>query len=33
MFASFEAGELKTYRALMQKLLASVRRIPPRRAL
>jgi len=28
IFASFEPGELKTYRALMQKLLASVRRIP-----
>ena len=28
IFASFESGELKTYRALMQKLLASVRRIP-----
>lgn len=28
IFASFEPGELKTYRALMQKLLASVRHIP-----
>jgi DNA-binding MarR family transcriptional regulator len=28
IFASFEPGELKTYRALMQKLLASLRRIP-----
>ncbi len=28
IFAAFEPGELKTYRALMQKLLASVGRIP-----
>jgi DNA-binding MarR family transcriptional regulator len=28
IFASFEPGELKTYRALMQKLLASMRRVP-----
>ncbi len=28
IFASFEPGELKTYRALMQKLLASMRHIP-----
>jgi len=28
IFATFEPGELKTYRALMQKLLASMRRIP-----
>jgi DNA-binding MarR family transcriptional regulator len=28
IFACFAAGELETYRALMQKLLASMRRIP-----
>jgi DNA-binding MarR family transcriptional regulator len=28
IFAPFEAGELKTYRALMQKLLVSMRRVP-----
>ncbi len=28
IFASFEPGELKTYRALMQKLLAAMRHIP-----
>jgi DNA-binding MarR family transcriptional regulator len=28
IFASFEPGELETYRALMQKLLAGMRRIP-----
>jgi DNA-binding MarR family transcriptional regulator len=28
IFAPFEPGELETYRALMQKLLASMRRVP-----
>jgi DNA-binding MarR family transcriptional regulator len=28
IFSSFEAGEVETYRALMTKLLASLRRIP-----
>jgi DNA-binding MarR family transcriptional regulator len=28
IFGSFEPGELKTYRALMEKLLAALRRIP-----
>ncbi len=28
IFASFEPGELETYRALMQKVLAGLRRIP-----
>jgi DNA-binding MarR family transcriptional regulator len=28
IFSAFESGELKTYRALMQKLLASLRQIP-----
>ena len=28
IFAGFEPGELETYRALMQKLLASMRRVP-----
>jgi DNA-binding MarR family transcriptional regulator len=28
IFAPFEAGELETYRALMQKLLTSLRRVP-----